>query len=95
MSKHASPSSEEAPQEDSTPFVNEQYFGSFIPHNRCGETPQHVDKLCHLTDPISTTDSLDQSSTLDAPDDHLLELDSTSLAFNFKTPLVLKLSLFL
>ena len=66
MHHHQEPSSGETPQEDSTPFVNEQYFGSSIPDNHCGETPQHVDKPYHLSDPTSTTDSLDESSTLDA-----------------------------
>ena len=37
--------------------MNEQYLGSFIPDNHCGETPQHVDKPGHLSDPTSTTDS--------------------------------------
>ena len=43
-----------------------------------------MDKSCHLSDPISTIDGFDESSTLDAPDDHLLELDSTSLAFELQ-----------
>ena len=42
--------------------------------------PQDVDKSCHLIDSASTTDSLDESSTLSAPDDHLLQLASTSLS---------------
>ena len=41
-----------------------------------------MDKSCHLID--STSISLDESSTLDAPDDHLLELDSTSLTFQLQ-----------
>ena len=63
---------------------NEQYFGSSIPDNNCGETPQHVDKSRHLSDPTSTTDSLDESSTLGVPEDLLLELDSTSLVFQLQ-----------
>ena len=59
--------------------MNGQYFGLSIPDNHCGETPQHVDKSCHLSDPTSTTDSLDESSTLYVPHDPLLELTSTSL----------------
>ena len=59
---------------NSTTTVNEQFFGSSIPDNHYRETPQHVDKPCHLGDPTSTTDSWDESSTLDAPDDHLLDL---------------------
>ena len=43
-----------------------------------------MDKPCHLSDPTSTTDSLDESSTMDAPDDYLLELDSTSLTFQLQ-----------
>ena len=43
-------------------------------------TPQDVDKSCHASDSTSTTDSLDDSSTLIGPDDHLLQLDSTSLS---------------
>ena len=31
--------------------------------------PQDVDASCHLSDSSSTTDSLDESSTLSAPDD--------------------------
>ena len=47
-------------------------------------SPQDVDKSCHLSDSISTTDSLDESSTLSAPDDHLLQLDSTSPSFQLQ-----------
>ena len=73
-------SSGETSQKGFTPLMNEQYFGSSIAANYCGETFQHVDK-CHLSDSTGTTDSLDESCTLDAPDGHLLQLDSTSLAF--------------
>ena len=89
------PSSGETSQEDSTPFENKQIFWSSISDNHCGETPQHVDKSCHQSDSTSTTDGLDEPSPLDASDDHLLQLDSTSLMFNYKTPLVLNSSLFL
>ena len=37
-----------------------------------------MDKSFHLSDSTSTTDSLDESSTLSAPDDHLLQVDSSS-----------------
>ena len=67
MHHHQDLCSGEAPPEDSTPFANEQYFGSSVPDTQCGEAPQHVDKSCHPHDPTSTTDSLDESSTLDAP----------------------------
>ena len=40
--------------------------------------PQCVDTSCHLSDFTSTTDSLDESSTLSVRDDHLLQVDSTS-----------------
>ena len=40
--------------------------------------PQAVDKSCHLSDSTSTTDSLDESSTLNAPDDHLLQFSFSS-----------------
>ena len=36
------PSSGETPQENSTPFANEQYVGPSIPENHCAVTPQHV-----------------------------------------------------
>ena len=39
-----------------------------------------VDKSCHLSDSTSTTESWDESSTLSVQDDHLLQLDSTSLS---------------
>ena len=39
-----------------------------------------MDKPCHLSDSTGTTDSLDETSTLSAQDDHLLQLDSTSLS---------------
>ena len=42
--------------------------------------PQDVDKSCRLSDSNSTADSLDESSTLSAQDDHLLQVDSTSLS---------------
>ena len=42
--------------------------------------PQDVDKSCHLSDSTNTTDSLDESSTLSGQDDHVLQLDSTSLS---------------
>ena len=71
----------EISQEDSTPFLNKQYVGPSITGNHCTEMPQHVDKTCHLCDCTCTSGSLDELSTLDAPDDHLLELDSTSLVF--------------
>ena len=52
--------------------MKEQYIESSIPANHCGETPQHVDKSCQSCDSTSTTD------------DHLLELDSTSLKFQLQ-----------
>ena len=42
--------------------------------------PQDVDISCHLSDSTSTTDSMDELSTLSVPDDHLLQFDSTSLS---------------
>ena len=42
--------------------------------------PQDVDKSYHLSDSNSTTDRLDESSTLSTQDDHLLQVDSTSLS---------------
>ena len=50
-------------------------------------SPQDVDNSCHLCDSTSTTDSLDESSTLSAPDDHS--------HFNYTRPLALKSNLFL
>ena len=43
-------------------------------------TPQHVNQSCHLSESTSTTDSLNNSITLDASDDCLLDMDSTGLA---------------
>ena len=54
--------------------------------------PHDVDKSCHLSDSASTTDSLDESSSLNAPYDHLLQLDSTTPHVNYKTHLALKLN---
>ena len=62
MHCHQEPSSGETPQEDSTPLVNEQYLESSIPDTCCGETPQHVDKTCHLSDPTSITEVSLQNS---------------------------------
>ena len=39
-----------------------------------------MDKSSHLSNSSSTTDNLDPSSTLSAQDDHLLQVDSTSLS---------------
>ena len=36
------------------------------------------------SDSSSTTDSVDESSTLSAPDDHLLQVDSTSPSFQLQ-----------
>ena len=44
-----------------------------------------MDKSCHLSDPISTTDSLDESSTLSVSDDHLLHLDTASPSSELQT----------
>ena len=41
-------------------------------------------KSCHLSDSTSTTESLDESSTLSAPDDHLYPLDSTNPSFQLQ-----------
>ena len=49
-------------------------------HDIYDNPPQDVDPSCHLSDSTSTTDSLDESSTLSAPDDHLLPLYSTCLS---------------
>ena len=49
---------------------------------------QDVDKSSHLSDSTGTTDRLDESSTLSAQDDHLLQVDSTSLSSQ-DTPSVL------
>ena len=57
--------------------------------------PQDVDKSCHLSDSTSTTDSLDGSSTLSAPDDHLLQLDSTSPSFQLQDTSSVELNLLL
>ena len=57
--------------------------------------PQDVDKPCHLSDSPSITDSLDESSTLIAQDDHLLQLNLPASQVNSKTPLLLKLNLFI
>ena len=84
MHHHQESSSGKTPEEGTTPFVTEQYFGPCIPENHCVETPQHVDKLFHLSNLTSTPDCLDKPSTLDVPDDHPLELDSTSLAFQLQ-----------
>ena len=46
--------------------------------------PQDMDNSCHLSDPSSTTDCFDESSTLSVPDDHLLQLDSTSPSFHLQ-----------
>ena len=46
--------------------------------------PQDVDTSCHLSDSTSTTDSLDESSTLSAPEYHLLQVDSTSPSFKLQ-----------
>ena len=46
--------------------------------------PQDVDTSCHLSDSMNTTDSLDESSMLHAPDGYLLQLDSTSLSFQLQ-----------
>ena len=40
-----------------------------------------MDKSCHLSDFTSTTDSFYKLSTQSAPDDNLLQLDSTSTSF--------------
>ena len=40
-------------------------------------SPQDVDKSCHLSDSTSITDSLDESGKLSVQDDHLHQLDST------------------
>ena len=42
--------------------------------------PQDLDKSSHLSDSTSTTNSLNESSTLSTQDDHLLQVDSTSLS---------------
>ena len=65
---------------DHTPLT----FSCYIPENHCAETPQHVDASCHLSESTSTIDSLDELSKLDAPDDHLFELDSTSIRFQLQ-----------
>ena len=49
------------------------------------DPPQNVDKSFHLSDPISTTDSLVESSTLSVSDDHLLHLDTASLSSELQT----------
>ena len=46
--------------------------------------PHDVDKYCHLSDSTSTTDSVDESTTLSAPDDHLLQVESTSPSFQLQ-----------
>ena len=46
--------------------------------------PQDVDNSCHLSDSTSTNDSLDESSTLSVPDDHLLQVDSTISSFQLQ-----------
>ena len=57
--------------------------------------PQDVDISCHLSDFTHTTDSLDASSTLRAPDDSLFNWIQPASHFKHKTPLVLKLNMFL
>ena len=47
--------------------------------------PLLVDKSCHLSDPINTTDSLDESSTLSVSDDYLLHLDTGSPSSELQT----------
>ena len=42
--------------------------------------PQDADKSCHLSDSTNTTDSSDESSMLSVQEDHLLQVDSTSLS---------------
>ena len=64
--------------------MNEHYVGSSITENHFGGTCQHVDKSCHFSDPTSAPDTLDEPSKLDAPEDHLVELDSTSLMFQLQ-----------
>ena len=46
---------------------------------------QNVDKSCHLSDPISTPDGLDESSTLSVSDDYLLHLDTASPSSELQT----------
>ena len=55
-------------------------------------TPQDVDESCHLCDSTSITDSLDESSTLSAQDDHCFIWILPAPHFNYKTSLVMKLS---
>ena len=43
-----------------------------------------MDKSCHLSDCTSINDSLDESSTLSAQDDHLHQLDSPNTSFQLQ-----------
>ena len=74
-------------------ICDEQYSGSSMPANHHGETPELVDKLSNISDTTSTTDSMGESSGLDAP--HLLHLDSTSLASQLQDTSSVELNLFL
>ena len=49
------------------------------------DPPQNMDKSCHLSDPISTTDNLDESSKRSVSDDHLLHLDTASPSSELQT----------
>ena len=46
--------------------------------------PQDVDNSCHLSDFTSTTNSLNETCSLDTSGDHLLHLDSPSLSSRLK-----------
>ena len=46
--------------------------------------PQDVDNSCHLSDFTSTTNSLNETCSLDTSGDHLLHLDSPSLSSGLK-----------
>ena len=95
MNHHQEPSSGETNQEDSTPFVNEQYVGPSIPEHHCAETPQHLDRPCNLSDPISTL--IVWMIQVHWMPQLIICLNwiLPALHFNYKTSLVLKLSLFL
>ena len=70
------PTKEEVP---SCPvFIKEQCLEPFIPTSHFGEALEYRDKLCHVHESTSTTDTLSASiATLDDPDDQTFETNST------------------
>ena len=60
---------------------------TFMTNSSPDNTPQDVDRSCHLSDSISTTDSLDESSTLSVPDDTCFNWILPASHLNCKTHL--------